>query len=128
MKDKSTKPKLITVWHTAIGVKFSPGNPSLVAVADYDAAKLSPRLAKVFSKIEKSGRDGVKVKTLDKDDRWSARFLLKIHALRDVPEPKDEKVEKKSGKKAPKALTIAKVAKNRVAMKSKKRNALAKAA
>jgi len=119
--DTKKKAKLITVSHTAIGVMFSPGNPSLVAVANFDAAKLSPRLAKVFSKIEKSGSGGVKVKTLDKDDRWSARFLLKIKALRDVPEPKEEKKPKASQKPA-KALTITNAAKNR------KKNNFAKAA
>src|SRR5690349_15727431 len=84
---KIKKPKLITVWHTAIGVTFSTGNPSLVTVAGYDAAKLSPRLAKFFAKVAKGGKNGIKVKGLSKDDRWTARFLLKIKALREIAEP-----------------------------------------
>jgi|SRR5271170_3370659 len=105
--DKEKKPKLITVWHTALGFNFSPGNSTLITVPGYDAAKLSPRLAKVFAKIEKSGRAGVRVKTLGKDDRWSARFLLKIHALKEIPE-QAEKAEKKTSKKDQKAAAIAK--------------------
>ena len=113
------KPKLITITHTAIGVKFSPGNPSLVTVAGFDAEKLSSPLAKFFARVAKSGSDGVKVKTLDKDDRWSARFLLKIHALKDIPEPTEEKkVTKKPAKAAAKPATV----------KSKARHTLAKAA
>jgi hypothetical protein len=88
MKITIKKPKLITVWHTAIGVKFSPGDPSLVAVTGYDAAKLSPRLAKFFAKVAKGGRRGIKIQGLGKDDRWTARFLLKIKALRELSEPK----------------------------------------
>jgi hypothetical protein len=88
MKTNIKQPKLITIWHTAIGVKFSPGSPSLVTVAGYDAAKLSPRLAKFFAKVAKGGKSGVKVKGLNKDDRWTARFLLKIKALREIAEPK----------------------------------------
>jgi hypothetical protein len=123
--DKEKKPKLISVPHTAIGTNFSPGNPSLAVVADFDAAKLSPRLAKVFAKIEKSGRTGVKVKTLDRDDRWSCRFLLKIHALKDIPEPKEEKAEKKTSKKPAKTVAIARA---RAKQTAKGRSHLAKAA
>jgi hypothetical protein len=105
---KIKKPKLITIWHTAIGVKFSPGNPSLVTVAGYDAAKLSPRLAKFFAKVAKGGKNGIKVKGLSKDDRWTARFLLKIKALREIAEPKAAAPKKPVAKKPARAATPAK--------------------
>jgi hypothetical protein len=100
MKTKTKQPKLITVSHTAIGVKFSPGNPSLVTVAGYAAAKLSPRLAKFFAKVAKGGKSGIKVKGLGKDDRWTARFLLKIKALREIAEPKATAPKKRAAKKS----------------------------
>jgi hypothetical protein len=105
MKDKSTMPKLITVTHTAIGVKFSPGNPSLLVMPSFNPERLSPRLAKFFAKVAKSGSGGIKVKTLSKDDRWSARFLLKIHALRDILEPKKTVASKKASAKRPARLS-----------------------
>lgn len=83
---KTNKPKLITVPHVAIGVNFSPGNPTLVVQENFKPDRLSPRLAKVFARVAKSGRGGVWVKSLNRDDRWSARFLLKIKALREIPE------------------------------------------
>ena len=59
MKNKAKKPSLITVPVTSLGIKFSPGDPHLVAVRGYDATKLSAKLAKVFRKIEKRGRAGL---------------------------------------------------------------------
>jgi hypothetical protein len=110
MKTKTEQPKLIAVTHTAIGVNFSPGNPSLVTVAGYDAAKLSPRLAKFFAKVAKGGRTGIKVKDLGKDDRWTARFMLKIKALREIaePKPKASAPKKPAAKKPARATTPAK--------------------
>jgi hypothetical protein len=107
MKNKPKQPKLITVTHTAIGVNFSPGNPSLTTVAGYDAAKLSPRLAKFFARVAKGGRTGIKVKGLGKDDRWTGRFLLKIKALREIAEPKAKAaaVKKPAVKKPARATT-----------------------
>jgi hypothetical protein len=112
MKTNIKQPKLITIWHTAIGVKFSPGSPSLVTVAGYDAAKLSPRLAKFFAKVAKGGKSGVKVKGLNKDDRWTARFLLKIKALREIaaPKPKAAVPKKPAAKRAARASAPTKAA------------------
>lgn len=56
---KQKKLKLITAPVTSLGISFSPGDPTLVAVAGYDATKLSDKLAKVFRKIEKRGRAGL---------------------------------------------------------------------
>jgi hypothetical protein len=101
MKNKTKKPKLITVPVTSLGISFSPGDPRLVAVRGYDATKLSPKLAKVFRKIEKRGRAGVRVSALDRYRRWSARFLLKIGALREVPDAKKKAVPKRASAKKP---------------------------
>jgi hypothetical protein len=38
--------------------------------------------------IEKRGGAGLRLSALDRYRRWSARFLLKIKALREVPEAK----------------------------------------
>jgi hypothetical protein len=54
MKNKTKKVKLITVPVTSLGISFSPGDPTLVAVAGYEVTKLSAKLAKVFRKIEKA--------------------------------------------------------------------------
>jgi hypothetical protein len=96
MKNKAKQPKLITVTHIAIGVKFSPGNPSLVVVAGLDPDRLSPRLAKYFARVAKGGKSGIKLKGLGKDDRWTARFLLKIKALREMAELKKMVVPKRT--------------------------------
>ncbi len=101
MKNKTKKPKLITVPVTSLGISFSPGDPSLVAVRGYDATKLSDKLAKVFRKIEKRGRAGLRLSALDRYRRWSARFLLKIGALREVPEGKKKAVAKRAPAKKP---------------------------
>jgi hypothetical protein len=119
MKNKTKKPKLITVPVTSLGISFSPGDPRLVAVVGYDAVKLSDKLAKVFRKIEKRGRAGLRLSALDRYRRWSARFLLKIGALREIPDPETGKAGKKAGAQkkpakaaakplAPKTLTLAK--------------------
>jgi len=121
---KTEKSKLIVVSHEAIATRFSKGNPSLVTVADFDEKRLSPRLAKVFARVHKAGREGVRVKTLDRDDRWSARFLLSIKALRDMPDPDAEKKPTKAKVKVTKKLSIAKAAKKSTA----KNRHLAKAA
>jgi hypothetical protein len=107
MKTKTKQPKLITVTHTAIGVKFSPGNPSLLAATGYKPDRLSPRLAKFFAKVAKGGKGGIKVKGLGKDDRWTARFLLKIKALREIAEPKAKVAapKKPAAKKPARATT-----------------------
>jgi hypothetical protein len=101
MKNKTKKPKLITVPVTSLGISFSPGDPHLVAVRGYDATKLSAKLAKVFRKIEKRGRAGLRLSTLDRYRRWSARFLLKIKALREVPEAKKKTAPKRVAPKKP---------------------------
>jgi hypothetical protein len=101
MKNKTKKPKLITVPVTSLGISFSPGDPHLVAARGYDATKLSAKLAKVFRKIEKRGRAGLRLSALDRYRRWSARFLLKIGALREVPEAKKKAAPKKSSAKKP---------------------------
>jgi hypothetical protein len=101
MKNKTKKPKLITVPVTSLGISFSPGDPHLVAVRGYDATKLSDKLAKVFRKIEKRGRAGLRLSALDRYRRWSARFLLKIKALREVPEAKKKAAPKRTSAKAP---------------------------
>jgi hypothetical protein len=100
---KQKKLKLITAPVTSLGISFSPGDPTLVAVAGYDATKLSDKLAKVFRKIEKCGSAGLRLSALDRYRRWSARFLLKIKALREIPEAKEEKAEKTARKKSAKA-------------------------
>jgi hypothetical protein len=111
MKNKSKKPKLITVPVTSLGISFSPGDPSLVAVRGYDATRLSAKLAKVFRKIEKRGSAGLRLSALDRYRRWSARFLLKIKALREVPEAKKKAAPKKpSAKKPARATAPAKAA------------------
>jgi hypothetical protein len=96
MKNKTKKPKLITVPVTSLGISFSPGDPTLVAVRGYDATKLSAKLAKVFRKIEKRGRAGLRLSSLDRYRRWSARFLLKIGALREVPQAKQKAAPKRA--------------------------------
>jgi hypothetical protein len=96
MKNKTNKPKLITVPVTSLGIKFSPGDPYLVAVRGYDATRLSGKLRKVFLKIEKRGRAGLRLSALDRYRRWSARFLLKIGALREVPEAKKKVASKRA--------------------------------
>jgi hypothetical protein len=101
MKNKTKKPKLITSPFTSLGISFSPGDPRLVAVRGYDATKLSDKLAKVFRKIEKRGRAGLRLSTLDRYRRWSARFLLKIGALREVQEAKKKATPKKPAAKKP---------------------------
>jgi hypothetical protein len=101
MKNKTKKPKLITSPFTSLGISFSPGDPHLVAVRGYDATKLSAKLAKVFRKIEKRGRAGLRLSALDRYRRWSARFLLKIGALREVPEAKKKAAPKRAAAKKP---------------------------
>ena len=96
MKNKT---KLITVPVTSLGISFSPGDPRLVAVRGYDATKLSTKLAKVFRKIERRGRAGLRLSGLDRYRRWSARFLLKIGALREVPEAKKKAASKRAAAK-----------------------------
>ena len=105
MKSKTEKPNLIAVSHSAIGVKFSPGNPTLLVAAGYNPDRLSPRLAKFFARVAKGGKSGIKVKGLDKDDRWTARFLLKIKALREIAEPKASVAPKKAKAKKPAPAT-----------------------
>jgi hypothetical protein len=92
---KEKKPKLISSPFTSLGITFSPGNPSLVTAAGYDVARLSEKLRKVFFLVEKHGSAGMKVKDLDRYRRWNARFLLKIHALREVPDREAGKAGKK---------------------------------
>ena len=101
MKNKTKKPKLITVPVTSLGISFSAGDPTLVAVRGYDATRLSEKLAKGFRKIEKRGRAGLRLSALDRYRRWSARFLLKIGALREVLEAKKKAAPKKSAAKKP---------------------------
>src|SRR5216684_1377567 len=107
--DTKKKQKLIVVSHTAAGPKFSPGNPTLkINPVFKDADRLSPRLAKFWARMKKAGSGGLKVKNLDYDSAWSARFLILIKALRDVPDAEAAKVatKKSSGKKSTKHLTI----------------------
>jgi hypothetical protein len=99
MKNKTKKPKLITSPFTSLGISFSPGDPRLVAVRGYDATRLSAKLAKVFRKIEKRGRAGLRLSALDRYRRWSARFLLKIGALREVPEAEKKAAPKRGAAK-----------------------------
>jgi hypothetical protein len=99
MKNKTKKPKLITVPVTSLRISFSPGDPHLVAVRGYDATRLSDKLAKVFRKVEKRGRAGLRLSALDRYRRWSARFLLKIGALREVPEAKKKAAPKRAAAK-----------------------------
>ncbi len=114
---KTKKEKSIVVSHSKAGPKFSPGNPSLMINPGFkDAERFSPRLAKFWAKVVKAGRGGLKVAGLHYDDQWSARFLIGIKALRDVPDPE---AKKSSGKD----LTIAKAARRKTA-----KNPLAKAA
>jgi hypothetical protein len=110
MKHKTKKPKLITVPVTSLGISFSPGDPTLVAVRGYDATRLSDKLAKVFRKIEKCGRAGLRLSALDRYRRWSARFLLKIGALREVPAKKKAGPKKPAAKKPARASAPAKAA------------------
>jgi hypothetical protein len=98
---KPKKPKLITVPVTSLGISFSPGDPHLVAVRGYDASKLSDKLGKVYLKIQKRGRAGLRLSALDRYRRWSARFLLKIKALREIAEPKEKAVPKRAAAKKP---------------------------
>ncbi len=102
---KEKKPKLITVPVTSLGINFSPGDPALVAVRGYDATRLSGKLAKVFHLVRKRGRAGLRLSALDRYRRWSARFLLKIGALREVPEVKEEKARKTGPKKPAKVAS-----------------------
>jgi hypothetical protein len=98
---KAKKSKLITVPVTSLGISFSPGDPRLVAVRGYDATRLSDKLVKMFRRIEKRGRAGVRRSALDRYRRWSARFLLKIGALREVPEAKKRVAPKRAPAKKP---------------------------
>jgi hypothetical protein len=119
-KLKSKKPSIV-VSHTAAGPKLSGTNARLVINSSFkDAERFSPRLKKFWAKVVRSGKGGLKVKTLDYGDQWSARFLIQIKALRDVPGPKEEKAA--TTKKSGKAVPITKTAKN------PKKNNLAKAA
>jgi hypothetical protein len=59
---QTMQPKWITIWHTAIGMKFSPANPALLTAPAYAAAKLSPRLAKFFAQAARGGKSSIKVK------------------------------------------------------------------
>lgn len=105
MKSNKPKKKLITVPVTSLGISFSRGNPSLVATVGYDATRLSGKLAKVFHLVRKRGRAGLRLSALDRYRRWSARFLLKIGALREVPEAREEKARKTASKKPAKAAS-----------------------
>ena len=82
-------------------VSFSAGYLRLVAVRGYVSSRLTPKLAKVFRKIEKRGRAGLRLSALDRYRRWSARFLLKIGALREVPEAKKKAAPKRAPAKKP---------------------------
>jgi hypothetical protein len=107
---KEKKPKLISSPCTSLGVTFSPGNPSLVAAAGYDVTRLSEKLRKVFFLVEKHGSAGMKVKDLDRYRRWNARFLLKIHALSEIPDREAGKANQKAGPKRKPAKAVAKSA------------------
>jgi hypothetical protein len=107
---KEKKPKLIRSPFTSLGVTFSRGNPSLVTAAGYDVARLSEKLRKVFFLVEKYGSAGMKVRDLDRYRRWNARFLLKIHALREIPDREAGKAGKKAGPKRKPAKAVGKAA------------------
>ncbi|SRR5260370_9135467 len=91
------KANIIRTTHKAIRYRFPRGNPAIVA-RPFAAARLSPRLAKLYAKIHKGGKAGVSVKRLDRDERWAARQLVEVGALRAVPN------EEKSASKKAKAL------------------------
>ncbi len=125
MDTKKEKQKLIVVSHTKAGKPFTPGNPTLVINPSFkDSERFSPRLAKFWEKVIRAGKKAVQVNTLDYDQKWSARYMRDLGALKEIPDPEATKAatKKSSGKKTPKALTIAKTVKNR------QKNNLAKAA
>jgi hypothetical protein len=117
---KEKKPKLISSPFTSLGVTFSRGNPSLVAVPGFDVTKLSEKLRRVFEMVERHGSAGIKVKDLDRYRRWNARFLLKIRAFREIRDTGEGKADKKAGAKKKPAKASARAV--------SKSNPLAKAA
>lgn len=78
---KTKKQQLIVVPTDGIKTKFSKEANKLVAVTSFkDASRLSPRLARFFARSKKS----VQLKSLDRADRWTARFLLHLGAVKEV--------------------------------------------
>jgi len=96
----------VPVEKRAAGVKLPFGNPLIIARGD--GSKLPENLARVFEKIEKHGKDGVRLNTIcpksseGRYARWLIRTLVKLEAVKAVPE---EAATTKP--KASKKLTIA---------------------
>ena len=96
---KKEKVTLVPTEKRAKGVRLPTGNPTLVAGTQADAEKLPANLAAIYAKVEAKSKDGIRLAALcpkgsaGRYARWLIRQLVKLGALKAVPEEKEKKAK-----------------------------------
>lgn len=113
----------------ALGVRLPVGNPTIVLAKKVDVSAIPNYLRPVWEKVERAGKDGIKIDTLahpgtgeGRVARWHVRTLMNEKCggfLKAIPEPKSEK---------PKNITIANAVKDKLQRKTAHKSSAARKA